>query len=49
MASLLEVPVKLLGIAYESLKEVPLPLLLAGVVVTILSTIAFVCPWLSQR
>lgn len=44
MANLLEVPLKLLGMAYEALKEVPLPLLLAGLAATILSTIAFVGP-----
>jgi len=42
MASLLELPVKLLGVAYESLKEVPLPLLLLGLVTTALSTAAFI-------
>ena len=43
MASLVEIPVKLLGAAYESAKEVPLPLLLLGVVTTLVATYAFVC------
>jgi dolichyl-phosphate beta-glucosyltransferase len=43
MASLIKIPVKLLGAAYESAKEVPLPLLLLGVVTTLVATVAFVC------
>lgn len=44
MSSVIELPVKLLGLAYESAKDVPLPLLLLGFVTTVVATIAFVCP-----
>ena len=43
MASLIELSVKFLGLAYESAKEVPLSLLLLGAVTTVAATIAFVC------
>jgi hypothetical protein len=44
MASFIELPFKLMGNLYGSLKEVPLPLLLLGLVTTALSTVAFVRP-----
>jgi hypothetical protein len=42
MATLVEIPLKLLEAVYESLKGVPLPLLLLGLATTALSTIVFV-------
>ncbi|KAG0650282.1 Dolichyl-phosphate beta-glucosyltransferase [Hyphodiscus hymeniophilus] len=39
---MIELPVKLLEAVYESLKEIPLPLLLLGLVTTVLATITFI-------
>ena len=46
MASLITLPLRLVGALYASLKDIPLPLLLLGLVTTALSTIAFVSPLL---
>jgi hypothetical protein len=44
MADLIDRPLKLLRLAYEAVEDVPLSLLLLGVVTTLLATIAFVSP-----